>query len=54
MTSPGPIIATQFRQVKNGAGGNSFVDQRGIAGEPGWGASKLGEFAMERGPLWER
>jgi hypothetical protein len=37
--------------VKNGAGGNSFVDHRGMAGEPGWGASKLEEFAMERWPF---
>jgi hypothetical protein len=47
-------MPTQFRQVKNGAGGNSFVDHRGIAGEPGWGASKVDEFAMEREPLRER
>src|SRR5436309_13455726 len=40
MTSPGPIIARMFFQVKTGASMSSPVSQRGMALLPGCGASK--------------
>src|SRR5215207_1865186 len=41
ITSPGPIIARIFFQVKIGALISSPVSQRGMALLPGWGASNL-------------
>src|SRR5262245_52938535 len=41
ITSPGPIIARMLRQVKTGASISSPVSHRGMAWEPGWGASNF-------------
>jgi hypothetical protein len=39
ITSPGPIMASQFFQVNFGASISSATFQRGICFEPGWGAT---------------
>src|SRR5262245_23096593 len=38
ITTPGPIMARMFCQVMRGGGRSSPVSQRGMVGEPGWGA----------------
>src|SRR5580704_8303852 len=40
-SNPGPSIDAQFFHVNRGASGRSPTFQRGIAFEPGWGASTV-------------
>src|SRR5688572_11188916 len=42
ITSPGPIMASQFFQVNFGASISSATFQRGICFDPGWGATYSG------------